>query len=308
MPKEVKMPLWNGKRIAKDDDTHDLERRAATYEFKHRMNRHDAEHRAHHEYRQEKHKEAAAYHLAGLKAAQASGSHEDAHKHGMMYQLHLKEIGLDPVGPVPTDVGALMEKLDRFYKFKPHHGDAFLLQDEGSPTPVAKSESLAKGNVVAFPKDRVTPPADQGKPAPVLGRLYPQATERYVPKEGEALRQVVTTPRAQPKKSPVAGRRVAGSPKPLRPPVKGPVAQPGGRIDVGDYLARTHGSRALDDEGDYSEVLHGLARHYNVHPDVIDQELKRHQSRALDDDEDLGHVIVEMNRHLNRHFAKNPNK
>jgi len=124
-------PSWNGRKIAKDEDKHDLESRAAVFEFKHRMARPDAEHRAHHEYKQDKHREAAAYHLQGLKAAQAAGSHEEGHKHGMMYQLHLKELGLDPMGPVPHEIQGLADKQEKFYRFKAHRGDAFLLQSDG---------------------------------------------------------------------------------------------------------------------------------------------------------------------------------
>ena len=130
---KVNAPKWNGRKIAKEEDAHDLEQRAALYEFKHRMPRGDAEHRAHHEYRQDRHREAAAYHLQGLKAAQHAGSQEEGHKHGLMYQLHMKALGLDPMGPVPHEIKSLADKQDKFYKFKPHRGDVFLLQgdDEG---------------------------------------------------------------------------------------------------------------------------------------------------------------------------------
>lgn len=128
MANEVKAPEWQGRKIAKDEDKHDLEQRAALYEFKHRMNRGDAEHRAHHEYKQDKHREAAAYHLQGLKAAQAAGSQEEGHKHGLMYQLHMKALGLDPMDSVPHEIQSLADKQDKFYKFKAHRGDLFLLQ------------------------------------------------------------------------------------------------------------------------------------------------------------------------------------
>jgi len=206
------IPHWNGRRIIQSEDKHDLEQRAATYEFKHRMTREDAEHRAHHEYKKDKHREAAAFHLAGLKAAQGAGSHDEAHKHGLMYQLHLKALGHDPVGAVPTDVQALAEKQDKFYKFKPHRGDAFLLQSEGDGQhSVAKSEMLSKskskmkkdfggpnipsgitassaspvpmqkGNVVPFPKDRVSPAQDLGQPATIAGAIGSQSATKYTP-------------------------------------------------------------------------------------------------------------------------------
>ena len=139
-------PVWNGRKIAKEEDKHDLESRAAVFEFKHRMARPDAEHRAHFEYQQDKHREAAAYHMQGLKASQGAGSLEEGHKHGMMYQLHMKALGLDPMGPVPHEIQGLADKQEKFYKFKPHRADNFLLGD--SDQSVKKSE-LQKG----WPKD-----------------------------------------------------------------------------------------------------------------------------------------------------------
>lgn len=128
--RKVNAPQWQGRSIAKDEDAHDLDQRAALYEFKHRMNRGDAEHRAHHEYKQDKHREAAAYHLQGMKASQASGSQEEGHKHGLLYQLHMKALGLDPMSAVPHEIQSLADKQDKFYKFRPHRGDLFLLQNQ----------------------------------------------------------------------------------------------------------------------------------------------------------------------------------
>jgi hypothetical protein len=94
------------------------------------MTRADAEHRAHHEYTKDKHREAAAYHLQGLKAAQAAGSQEEGHKHGLLYQLHMKKLGLNPMDAVPHEIQSLADKQDKFYNFKPHRGDVFLLQGD----------------------------------------------------------------------------------------------------------------------------------------------------------------------------------
>lgn len=129
---KVNAPKWQGRDIAKEEDSSDLDQRAALYEFKHRMARPDAEHRAHHEYKLDRHREAAAYHLQGLKAAQGSGSQEEGHKHGLMYQLHMKALGLDPMDAVPHEIQSLADKQEKFYHFKPHRSDVFLLQgDEG---------------------------------------------------------------------------------------------------------------------------------------------------------------------------------
>jgi len=129
MPK-LNFPQWNKRKIAKDEDAHDLDSRAAIFEFKHRMTRDDAEHRAHHEYKQDKHREAAAYHLQGLKASEAAGSREEGHKHGLLYQLHMKALGLNPMDAVPHEIQSLADKQEKFYKFKPHRADGFLLQGD----------------------------------------------------------------------------------------------------------------------------------------------------------------------------------
>lgn len=169
-------PNWNGRKIAKDEDKHDLESRAAVFEFKNRMARPDAEHRAHHEYKQDKHREAAAYHLQGLKAAQAAGSHEEGHKHGMMYQLHMKELGLDPMGPVPHEIQGLADKQENFYRFKAHRGDAFLLQGDDT-----KKSELAKADGKVIPmKPNLAPAAPQAKPATVSSIAPKQEARRQL--------------------------------------------------------------------------------------------------------------------------------
>lgn len=173
-------PVWNGRKIAKDEDKHDLESRAAVYEFKHRMARPDAEHRAHHEYKQDKHREAAAYHMQGLKAAQAAGSHEEGHKHGMMYQLHMKELGLDPMGPVPHEIKGLADKQENFYRFKAHRGDSFLLQ--GKPESEEKKGDLAKadGKVLPMRPNPATPDQNPAKPATVTPIAPKQAAQKQL--------------------------------------------------------------------------------------------------------------------------------
>lgn len=194
-----KIPSWNGRRITKDEDKHDLETRAAVYEFKHRMKRDDAEHRAHHEYKKDKHREAAAHHLAGMKAAQAAGSHDEARKHALMYQMHLEALHHDPYGSVPSDISSLTEKQDHFYRFKPHNGDAFLLQnkpeeeskhdpleEEGSKE-LSKSEDLKKGNLIQFPREKISEARDQSQPAKVVPMQQQTECTHCQPQAGELL-------------------------------------------------------------------------------------------------------------------------
>jgi hypothetical protein len=120
---------WKGRPISKPEHTGDLESHAAVLEFKHRMTKEDAEHRAHTEYAKEQHQIAAAHHLAGLKAAQGAGNQDEARKHGLLYGEHLKRLGEDPMGAVPASIKSLSESQGKLYRFKPHSADTFLLDD-----------------------------------------------------------------------------------------------------------------------------------------------------------------------------------
>ena len=122
---------WLGRPIAHKDDTHDLETRAAIHEFHGQLPRHQAEQRAHDEYVKDKRLEAAAHHLSGLKAAQGAGQTEEARKHGALYELHLKALGHEPVGPVPPEVQQRLQAPDRdqLYRFRAHKGDVYALQE-----------------------------------------------------------------------------------------------------------------------------------------------------------------------------------
>lgn len=169
--------------ITHPDHAHDLEQRAAELEFNDRLPRHEAEDRAYSEYKKETHYRGAAHHLRGLRAAQSSGDREDARKHDAMLSLHAKAAGFDPYQEVPAELHQYMHSEDPepVHKFKAHRGDMLVLDDHKKS--VEKSELqadllrvlrktelvlLLKGDVVPFPKDRIKPAVDQGKPAPVV--------------------------------------------------------------------------------------------------------------------------------------------
>jgi hypothetical protein len=121
---------WNGKTILSQDHIPDLEHDAAINEFEHGMPREDAEAEAYRTYRTKYHTEAAAHHLRGLRAAQASGDLDEAQKHGTVYALHLGELGHDPMDAVPASVKALVDGEDRKpqYKYKTHKADQLLVE------------------------------------------------------------------------------------------------------------------------------------------------------------------------------------
>lgn len=128
MENKTTPPLWMGRPVVRAEHVNELERDAAINEFHSKMPRHQAEEKAHHDYMRRQHIDAAAHHLQGMKAAQANADMEDAKKHGAMYEMHLKALGFEP-GPVPHEIKQAAEHPDRkpVYRFKPHHGDFFVL-------------------------------------------------------------------------------------------------------------------------------------------------------------------------------------
>jgi hypothetical protein len=139
---------WAGRSILDSEDAKGLETEAALREFRDRRPRAEAEEDAHRQYRHGHHQKAAAHHLRGMKMAQASGQTEEAHKHSVMYALHLQQLGHDPYKEPPPEVRALLSKEpdQKQYRYKDHGGDGFLLE---------KGEELSPGLVLkkAWPKD-----------------------------------------------------------------------------------------------------------------------------------------------------------
>lgn len=128
MADEKQAANWKGRPIIHEKDMADLDRRAAVHEFKGGMQRQAAEDKAHADYTHENHEEAAAHHLAGIRAAQAVGDHEAAHKHGVLYDLHARGAGYNPLDPVHPNVESrLQANVGKHYKFKAHRGDGLLL-------------------------------------------------------------------------------------------------------------------------------------------------------------------------------------
>lgn len=128
---KIATPMWGQYQIVDPSHTHDLEQRAALYEFEHKLPRNLAEKAAHTEYKREQHLKAAATHFAGMKAAKATGDNDEAKKHHAMYTLHLQQLGHDSMGALPKEVEHHMSSLknEPFYRFNPHKADAFLFNE-----------------------------------------------------------------------------------------------------------------------------------------------------------------------------------
>lgn len=129
MAKEQVFPKWMGRYpIVDADHVHNLETMAAINEFSHKMPRDKAEEEAHRTYMREQLIEAAAHHLAGIRAAQGAGDTDSIKRHGVMYQLAMKGLGHDPLGEPPAEVVQHMKHQPQsVYKFKAHPADAFAM-------------------------------------------------------------------------------------------------------------------------------------------------------------------------------------
>lgn len=173
--KSNKECYWCNRPTLSEDDHHELETMAAINEFDKKMPRPVAEEVAYHNYMRNKHIEASAHHLLGMKAAHAASKMDEARKHGKMYESHMKAAGLNHVGPVPEEVKAkAKETTSKVYKFKGHAADVFAESHE-QPSPVSKSLvdrltdiyyaakgilELRKGDVLSFkPRSSSTPSA-----------------------------------------------------------------------------------------------------------------------------------------------------
>lgn len=126
--------------LVKPEHGSDLEQASAINEFGKKMPREQAEAEAYKAYKLRQHVEAAAHHLAGTKAAHAAGDMEAARKHSLMYDLHSKAIGHEPVGPAHPDVVAQLANASKVYRFKPHHGDQLALSAKREPEPQGTQE------------------------------------------------------------------------------------------------------------------------------------------------------------------------
>lgn len=128
------LPSWLGRPIVHPDHANDLETEAAINEYGLKMPRAQAEDQAHKDYVGKQREAAASHHLSGMKVANATGDTEAARKHHMMYSLHAKALGFEPVGEAPASIA---DKHVYKLKFKPHQGDMFSASEPAKPEPDA---------------------------------------------------------------------------------------------------------------------------------------------------------------------------
>lgn len=125
--------IWMGRPLVSHKHVADLERTAAINEFGKRIPKSQAERQAYEDYVKDQRTGAAAWHLKGLKAAQAAGDRDAAEKHAMMYALHCKALGFEPNGsaPHPSIMARTTDGPDEqsLYRFRAHRGDLYALPD-----------------------------------------------------------------------------------------------------------------------------------------------------------------------------------
>ena len=181
----------NRRYVLDPDDVGELERESGVAEFVGRNPRDKAEDLAYGDYTKKHHTQAAAHHLAHMRGAQANGNYGDAKRHKILYDMHLRELGLDASsGKVPEEIAQYMNNPDapRPMKFKPHKADTFFLNDhasqhEDNPQELSKAEvaaQLAKmiNRVLAKSVALATGPQE---PAPGIAKPKETVTQAYAP-------------------------------------------------------------------------------------------------------------------------------
>ena len=130
-----RMPMWLGKYPMLDttpEHEADLEMRAAIHEHHNKLPRHEAEARAHADYRRDKIIEAAAHHLNGMNAAAAGGNKEAAKQHAYHYALAMHQLGHKDLVTPPDEVAdrAKSTPSEDIARFKGHKADIYSLPEQ----------------------------------------------------------------------------------------------------------------------------------------------------------------------------------
>lgn len=167
-----RLPMWKGK-YPMSDTTHvdDLQMRSDVYQHMHRLPEHEAQARAHADYRKDQIFAAAGHHWNGMKAASAAGNVDAAKKHGVMYTLALHQLGhKDPMSPPPEVLEAAKDPKSKIARFQAHPGDAYSMPPEepeephrsgnekqvkdraaAAPAPMAKAQDTGAGSTDTQP-------------------------------------------------------------------------------------------------------------------------------------------------------------
>lgn len=230
----------------KETDHDGLEMDAAVNEFGSKMPREQAEDEAYKKYVDKHREHALDHHHRGMKAAMAAGDTESARKHHMMYTLHAKALGHDPMQPPPKRPSP--ETASKVYKFKAHPGDMFAVHDR-------EEEKAEKSELTKNQQD-------------TLALIYAGAMA-VLQKAGKVIGRI--------------GNSAGAAPQPVQ--AQGP-SDLAPTMSTNDLLAHHVGARALDDPEDQEAVKASLVQHHGLSPDMAHELVHSHGSLGLDDDVD----------------------
>ena len=123
-------PQWAGRDVLDKEHGTDLDRESALHEFEGKMPRHEAEDKAYGDYKRQAHAPRPRLTTSGVSSSpEATGDMREGRKHGLMYQLHCKQLGHEAIGPVPKEVHQHLDasgddaENQKVYSFKAHRGD-----------------------------------------------------------------------------------------------------------------------------------------------------------------------------------------
>lgn len=168
---KIQAPMWKNRVILDESHAGDLESRAAIHQFTNKMDSEAADEAAHLDYKKDHHRQAAAKHFVGMKAARASADNEEARKHFIMFNLHMKALGLNPNAALPSEIEShITNTKEPFYRFSPHKADAFLF----AKSEIDGYEVLGKG----WPKDEVENDVNANAHKVIEDHMYEQGAKR----------------------------------------------------------------------------------------------------------------------------------
>lgn len=167
---------WMGKPILSPKHADDLELKSAVQQFALKQPKAQAEQNAYKEYISEHSRKAASHHLSGIQAALGQGDKASAQKHGVLYNMHMRQLGHDPISPPPEDIMLGAQK-PKSYKFSGHPADLFLAQ------PFQKTEAPGMLKLGAKAEKQRPAVAKLGTPQkmPKMGKLGQELASMMTP-------------------------------------------------------------------------------------------------------------------------------
>lgn len=115
---------WQGRVVAEPAHAQDLEVAAGVKQFSEGLPQSQAEDAAYSEYVRSRALDAAAHHLAGIRAAHAAGFSDVAAEHAQAYAQAAERAGFEPNAVPPKEVLDRLAGMSPIHRFKRHPADA----------------------------------------------------------------------------------------------------------------------------------------------------------------------------------------